>query len=75
MGRERNHTLSQPRVLAFSRVQYEEVSSLSPATSVYIVTCRAVARERLGKQPRNKYATNNRAGSFLGNARNTRTQQ
>jgi hypothetical protein len=32
-----------------------------------------VARERLGKQARNKYATNNRLDPFLGKARNKRT--
>jgi hypothetical protein len=40
-----------------------------------IVTCRPIARERLGKQARNKYATNNRVDPLLGNPRNTRTQQ
>jgi hypothetical protein len=41
----------------------------------YIVTYRPIAREQLGKQARNKYATNNRVDPFLGNALNTRTQQ
>jgi hypothetical protein len=45
------------------------------ARKVYIVTCRPIARERLGKQTRNQYATNNRVDQFLDNARNTRTQQ
>jgi hypothetical protein len=40
-----------------------------------IVTCRPTARERLDKQARNKYATNNTVDPFLGNARNTCTQQ
>jgi hypothetical protein len=40
-----------------------------------IVTCRPVARERFGEQAHQKYATNNRVDPFLGNARNTRTQQ
>jgi hypothetical protein len=39
------------------------------------VTCRPTARERLGKQARNKYSTNNRVNPFLGNARNAHTQQ
>jgi hypothetical protein len=38
-----------------------------------IVTCRPIARERLGKQARNKYSTKNRVDPFLGNARNNRT--
>jgi hypothetical protein len=42
---------------------------------LYIVTCRPTARERFGNQARNKYATNNRADPFLGNARNARMQQ
>jgi hypothetical protein len=42
---------------------------------IRIVTCRSIARERLGKQARNKYTTNKRMDPFLGNARNTRTQQ
>jgi hypothetical protein len=37
------------------------------------VTCRPIAREPLGKQARNKYATNNKVDPFLGNARNNRT--
>jgi hypothetical protein len=39
------------------------------------VTCRPIARERLGKQARNKYSTNNKVDPFLGTARSTRTQQ
>jgi hypothetical protein len=39
------------------------------------VTCRPTARERFGKQARNKYATNNRVDPFPGNARNTRMRQ
>jgi hypothetical protein len=42
---------------------------------LHIVTCRAFARERLGKQTSNKYATNNTVDPFLGNTRNARTQQ
>jgi hypothetical protein len=41
----------------------------------YIVTRRPIAKERLGKEAHNKYATNNRVDPFLGNAHNTRTQQ
>jgi hypothetical protein len=37
------------------------------------VTCRPVARERPGKQARNKYTTNNRADPLLDNARNNGT--
>jgi hypothetical protein len=37
------------------------------------VTCRPIAKERVGKQVRNKYATNNRVDLFLGNARSSRT--
>jgi hypothetical protein len=37
------------------------------------VTCRPVARQRLGKQARNKYTTNNRVDPLLGNTRNNRT--
>jgi hypothetical protein len=40
-----------------------------------IVTCRPIARERIGKEARNNYATNNRIDTFLRNARNTCTQQ
>jgi hypothetical protein len=40
-----------------------------------IVTCRPIAKERLGKQTSNNYSTNNRADPFKDNARNTRTQQ
>jgi hypothetical protein len=42
---------------------------------MHIVTCKPIARERLGKQACNKYATNNKVDPFPGNARNTRTQQ
>jgi hypothetical protein len=42
---------------------------------IYIVTCRPIAMERVGKQTRNKHATKNRVDPFLGNAHNTRTQQ
>jgi hypothetical protein len=34
-----------------------------------IVTCRLIAKERLGKKARNKYATDNIEGSVLGNER------
>jgi hypothetical protein len=37
------------------------------------VTSRPLARERLGKQAHNKYASNKRVDPFLGNARNNRT--
>jgi hypothetical protein len=40
-----------------------------------ILTCRPIARERLRKQVLNKYSTNNRVDTFLGNALNTRMQQ
>jgi hypothetical protein len=43
--------------------------------SINIVTHRPIARQRLGKQAHNKYATNNRIDPFLRNVRNTRTQQ
>jgi hypothetical protein len=42
---------------------------------VHTVTCKHIAKERLGKQVRNKYVTNNRVDPFLGNAHNTRTQK
>jgi hypothetical protein len=42
---------------------------------VYIVTCRPIARELLRKQARNKHTTNNTVDPFLGNNRNTHTQQ
>jgi hypothetical protein len=38
-----------------------------------IMTCRPIAKERLVKQVRNKYATNNRVDPLLGNARNAHT--
>jgi hypothetical protein len=41
----------------------------------HIVTCIPITSERLGKQACNKYSTNNRVYPFLGNARNTSTQQ
>jgi hypothetical protein len=41
----------------------------------HIVKCRPIVRGRLGKESRNKYATNNRVDTFLGNARSTPTQQ
>jgi hypothetical protein len=37
------------------------------------VTCRPIARERLGKQARNKYSTNIRVDPFLDNEHNNRT--
>jgi hypothetical protein len=40
-----------------------------------IVTCKPIARERLGKQARNKYSTNNVVDPFLGNARNARNNR
>jgi hypothetical protein len=39
----------------------------------YNVTHIPIARQRLCKQARNKYATNNRVGPLLGNVRNNRT--
>jgi hypothetical protein len=42
---------------------------------VCIVTRIPIARQRLDKQARNKYATNNRVFPLLGNARDTRKQQ
>jgi hypothetical protein len=41
----------------------------------YIVTRRPIAMEQLGKQTLNKYSTKNRVDPFLGNTRNTSTQQ
>jgi hypothetical protein len=38
------------------------------------VTHMSITRQRIAKQARNQYATNNRVDSFLGNARNTCTQ-
>jgi hypothetical protein len=40
---------------------------------IYSMTCRLIAKERLDKETRNKYATNNRVDPVLDNARNTRT--
>jgi hypothetical protein len=39
----------------------------------HIETCIHTVRERLVKQARNKYLTNNKVESFLGNTRNNRT--
>jgi hypothetical protein len=54
----------------FTCLLYDLVTNLN---DVYIVTCISIARQRFGKQARNKYATNNREdihslldnGSFL----------
>jgi hypothetical protein len=42
---------------------------------LFIVMHIPIARQRLSRQACNEYATNNRVDPFLGNARNTRTQQ
>jgi hypothetical protein len=39
----------------------------------HTVTCRPIARERLGKQARNQYETNSRGDPFLSNAHNSNT--
>jgi hypothetical protein len=54
---------------------FETRSAYSQHKVLKIVTCRPIARKRLGKQARNKYATNNRVELFLGNACNIVTQQ
>jgi hypothetical protein len=41
----------------FTCLRYDLVTDMN---DIYIVTCRPIARQRLGKQARNKYATNNR---------------
>jgi hypothetical protein len=47
--------------------------SVMRVTSFGMVTHIPIVRQRLGKQARNKYATNNRLDPLLGNARSTRT--
>jgi hypothetical protein len=41
----------------------------------YIVTHIPIARQRLSKEARDKYAKNNKVDPLLGNASNKRTQQ
>jgi hypothetical protein len=49
--------------------------STYPFCMYSIATHKPVARQRFGKQARNKYVTNNSVDPLQGNARNTLTQQ